>query len=276
MALVSARAVGKVACARIVAPVHPDFFGSTLLRHVLRTGEPNERYGRVWRMSKIEEGSGCLHGRLGFERAADQNLWDEAEQDFRRTAVQNGFVSPFVIRLTDLAVVFQPRKQELRVASFVGALRSILRTRNANPAEVWDVESLTGQVSFEDWRRTIEHVTHFRYRIDLGTQQSPPAMELTRLVAATQPDVTTLDLRAKDGIDSDSPLVREILRHAGDGFGDVRAVGRCAGAVSAERVWESALGGEVTVTEVSADPTTGEVSRASLLAQLSAIPPVDR
>src|SRR5690348_15702235 len=106
------RTTGKIARARIVAPKQLHLYETPAdrLRAALTPGLREERYGRLWRLGQIHEKAGNVHGHLGFGKQVDADLWDEDAQDFEPTEVPNGVASPFVIRLADLAMVFQPRR----------------------------------------------------------------------------------------------------------------------------------------------------------------------
>ncbi|PGH41290.1 hypothetical protein COO58_25995 [Micromonospora sp. WMMA1996] len=215
-------------------------------------------------MGRTSVRDGIVYGRLGFEKQVDVDLWDDRSQDFTPSAVAEGMAAPFALRLADLMVVFQIRR-DIRVMSFTGALRSILR--NATTDE-WDVRSLTGETRFSDWRQTVDVVTRVRFRFEDGPTVPPRVDGLLHLLRQANGDLATLDLRGRVGIDSDCPLVKELLAHAEKGRGELTARGRRADDGDAERVWASTLGGETVLNDVPVDTVTGEADHHALLDQI--------
>lgn len=180
----------------------------------------------------------------------------------------SGAASPFVIRLNDLAIVFQTRRQDIRVASFIGAFQAMLRTIDSN--KQWSLESLTGTMPFHLWRRDLE-ISRIRFKVGRSASL-PVASGLISLMVQCKSDMAALELRAKGGIDVDGELIRELLQHADAGYGELVAVGRKRGSTASERVWVSALEGESVVAEVSINADTGEAAFSALVAELEQIP----
>lgn len=114
---------------------------------------------------------------------------DPDAQDFKPTEVPNGSASPFLIRLADHVVVFQPRKKSIRVESFIGALRAELKTCSA---EDWEVRPLRGESSFEDWRKTVDCVTRMRFRAENSSSYGTPRTDLMRLIIDADPELATI------------------------------------------------------------------------------------
>ncbi|WP_422774211.1 hypothetical protein ACN28C_15860 [Plantactinospora sp. WMMC1484] len=268
------RASGKVARVRLVEPQQGNLFGdgAELVRQALHPGQTVERYGRIWHLGQITEENGYLFGRLGYENRVGADLWQEEAKDFEKARIENGLAAPFVIRLSDLVIVFQPRKQEIRPISFAGALRSMLTLGKSYPN--WGVEPLTGEVmSFATWRHGVDVVTRLRFRVEQADTLTAPISRVVHQIMAGCPDWASLEWRADIGLDTDAPLIQELLADAGRGVGELVAVGRSATSPNVVRRWSSQLGDESLTTEVDAMNDDGEVSHETLLAQLEGIEP---
>lgn len=261
------RPVGKLARAMIVPPAQMNLLAepADLLRSALQPGFRDERYGRLWRLSRTHERSGFVYGHLGFESRSGADLWADDEQEFEQAEVPNGAASPFAIRLTDLAIVFQTRRQDIRVASFISAFQAMLRTIDSN--QQWRLESLTGKVPFDQWLHEMEKISRVRFKMKKST---PPPSDagLIGLVLHCKPDLAVLELRAKGGIEVSGDLMRELLQRAEAGYGELVVVGRRKDSAAAERIWVSTLEGESVVSEVPIDSETGEATFATLVAEL--------
>jgi hypothetical protein len=220
----------------------------------------------VWRLGQVHERDGYLFGRLGYEASTGVDLWDDDEQDFAPTTVPGGLATPFAIRLADLALIFQTRKQDIRVTSFTGALRDILR--NATN-ERWDIVAMNRTSSFREWKRTVETVGRLRFHLERPNPNYEGRPEVERLIESLGLDVATLDLRSEDGIDTDVALAQQMLDHVERGYGNAVAVGeREIDGEKIESVWDSTLHGESLVTAAEVDPETGEVSVEVLIMEL--------
>jgi hypothetical protein len=85
----------------------------------------------------------------------------------------------------------------------------------------------------------------------------------------------TFDFRAKSGVNIDDQVVRECVRFAGSGIGEVLAVGRKNGdgPNGEQKAWVSANSAERVTHEVPLDPDAGDVAESRLLDVLAALPP---
>lgn len=241
------------------------------MRQSLRQGQSAGLRGRVWHLGPVTEEAGFLHGRLGYERRVGMDLWEDRAQDFRKAPVDSGAVAPFLIRMADLVMVYQPRKQEIRPASFVAALRAILRVGNGGAD--WRIESLGGGISFDAWRSTIDVVTRLRFRVENADLPAVPLSGAVAMLVEAGTGLAAVEWRADAGVDTDVPLVRELLDQVAGGVGDIVADGRCAGAAAAERRWNSVLGDESVMTEVELADGGEEAGRDVLLAEFATIEP---
>ena len=218
---------------------------------------------RVWHLGPVDEDNGYLFGRLGFEQKVDTDHWEEDVEDFTRGSIEKGAAAPFVIRLSDLVVVFQPRKQDIRAASFAAALRSMLRL--GHTGREWRLEPVAGRrVTFSQWRGSVDVVT--RLRVHLERVDQPPVFrsETARTLMEAGPDWATVIWQADGGLDTASRLVRELIGQVEDGFGDATASGRRADSPQTERRWDSVLGDEIAMTEIELGDDA-EVDRDVLL-----------
>ncbi|MFI7603958.1 hypothetical protein ACIBTV_02395 [Micromonospora sp. NPDC049366] len=259
--------VGKLARARIIPPQQGSVFGTPAeeVAAALVPGAETIRYRRLWRLGQVHQVDGFLHGRLGFESSTGVDLWDEEEQDFEHTDVPGGLATPFAIRLADLALIFQTRKQDIRVTSFTGAMLDILR--QATGAREWDIVALTRAQSFGDWKRSVENVKRLRFHLERPNPNYEGRPEVERLIEGLHLDVATLDLRG-ERIDTDVELTQQMLDHVMRGYGHAVAAGeRRVNGETIETVWASELDGESPISTVPAE-ADGEVSVDVLIMEL--------
>lgn len=270
------RGPGKVVRARITPPGQGDLLGgligSDLPADALRQGLKCERYGRVWYIGHLSLKDGYMSGRLGYGRTVEADLWRDEVEDFESRTVADGAASPFMIRLSDLALVFQPRKRSIRPSSFAGAMRSMLRLTTLQD---WPVTSLPGERStFQEWLQTVDTVTRIRFRVDRHSASDVPAPDVVERLLESGPDFVAIEWKtASGGIDANTPLIQELLDEALDGSGEFVAVGR-SGTPTTERRWSSALGDESAQTDVEL-PESGELDVQILRTNLDLIDPLE-
>src|ERR1044071_421725 len=150
------RNTGKVARARIIPPAQGSLFqastpGAELIR-LLVPGASTERYQRVWHVGRTEVEENYLYGRLGFESTGTADLWNDESKDFEEASTPAGVASPFAINLSNLGLAFQTRGQDIRVTSFIGAMRGILRDASGQD---WVIETARTHMSFNQWRASV-------------------------------------------------------------------------------------------------------------------------
>lgn len=268
------RATERIAAVRLEEPDQGDLFGAgaRLIREALIPGRPTERFGRIWHVGKVREEDGVLYGRLGYEERVRVDHWQEEVNDFERAYVDDGIAAPFVIRMSDLAVVYQPRKRVIRPESFASALRAMLKFgENSN----WRVKSLTGgSASFDDWQRRIDRVTRLRACLEAGGEANEGS-RMRELLAGPQPDQAWVEWRAAEGLDTNASCVRELLQQADAGTVEVVAEGQCGDSADTVWRWNSTSGDERMMTKVDVDNVDGEISREALIAELDKIDPLD-
>ncbi len=264
------RSTGKVARARIIPPDQLSLFEepSEQLVRVLVPGATTERFGRVWHVGRTEGDRTFLYGRLGFEGTGKADLWNDEDKDFEESRTPSGVAAPFAIRLRDLSLVFQTRGQDIRVTSFTGALQGILR--DATGSQNWRVVTDRAQVTFREWRVTVDKVTQMRFAVFPPNPNYQGRPQLESLIAGASLSAADITLRAEDGINTDSEIVTELLDHVERGYGrDVAVAERSADGEVIETVYSSELSGESEVLIRPANPETGEVERDTLVTELT-------
>jgi hypothetical protein len=134
---------------------------------------------------------------------------------------------------------------------------------------------MSSSSSFDDWARGVDHVNRFRFRAEgpkLPTTNESPILEA---LLHPRAEFMTFDFRAKSGVNIDDQVVRECVRFAGSGIGEVLAVGRKNGdgPNGEQKAWVSANSAERVTHEVPLDPDAGDVAESRLLDVLAALPP---
>jgi hypothetical protein len=264
------RDTGKVARARVIPPQQPSLFEpdpGDEVRRILVPGASTERYGRIWHVGRTEVEDGILYGRLGFEGSGLADLWSEDDKDFQETRTPAGVAAPFAIQLTGLRMVFQTRGQDIRVTSFVGAMQGILRDATG---QSWRIETDRREVTFAQWRSTVEKVTQMRFTVEPPNPNYEGRPDLERLIEGASLSAAEIVLRSEDGIVTDADIVTQLLDHAERGYGRDVAVGeRTVDGEVVESVYSSELHGETEVAVRPANPETGEVERETLRQELT-------
>jgi hypothetical protein len=261
-----------VARARIIQPGQVSFFeedepGLEAAR-ILVPGASTERFGRIWHIGRTEQEDGFFYGRLGFEGSGTADLWDEDNKDFQAARTPAGVASPFAVRLSDLRIAFQIRGRDIRLMSFIGALQGILREESGDSG--WRVESDKAEMSFSEWRASVQRVTdmHFHVEPPNPNYQGRPVLE--QLIDGARLSAAEIDLHSEDGVNTDAEIVVELLDHVNRNYGRNVATGeRTIDDRVTETVYSSELNGESEVRVVPANPETGEVEQETLRRELT-------
>jgi hypothetical protein len=239
----------------------------------LEPGASTERYQRIWHVGRTEIEDDILFGRLGFESSGHADLWDEEDKDFREARTPAGVAAPFAVQLSDFRLVFQTRGQDIRVTSFIGAIRGILRDATGQD---WRVEALRREMSFAQWRETVERVVQMRFSIEPPNPNYEGRPDVKRIIEDARVSAAEIVLRSEEGIDTDADIVAQLLNHVDLGYGSDVAVGErpVAGEVTEaegviEVVYSSELNGETEVVIRPANSETGEVEVATLREELT-------
>lgn len=266
------RDTGKVAHARIIPPGQLSLFvpdPADAVRSILVPGASTERYSRTWHVGRTELEDNILYGRLGFEGSGLADLWSEEDKDFQETQTPAGVASPFAIQLSHLRMVFQTRGQDIRVTSFTNALRGILRDASEQD---WRVEADRREVSFTQWRATVDKVVQMRFFVEPPNPNYEGRPDIERLIEGASLSAAELVLRSDDGIITDAEIVTQLLDHVERNYGRDVAVGeRMVDGEVVESVYSSELRGETEVAVVPANPETGEVEKETLKQELTRV-----
>lgn len=265
------RTTGKVVRAQIVPPSQESLFEEYSPRQelisALAPGASTERYQRVWHVGRIEINDDVLFGRLGFEGSGHADLWNEEDKDFQEARTPAGVASPFAILLSNFRLVFQTRGQDIRVTSFIGAMRGILRDASEQD---WRIEAIRREMSFPQWRQTVERVIQMRFSIEPPNPNYEGRPDIERLIEGARLSAAEIVLRSEDGIVTDADYVVQLLDHVERGYGSDVAVGeRIVDEEVVEAVYSSELNGETEVAVRPANPETGEVEAATLREELT-------
>lgn len=271
------RNTGKVARAQIIPPAQESLFEEHSPREelirALAPGASTERYQRVWHVGRTEVEDDILFGRLGFESSGHADLWNEDDKDFQEARTPAGVAAPFAVQLSDFRLVFQTRGQDIRVTSFIGAIRGILRD---GTGQDWRVEAIRREMSFPEWRRTVDRVIQMRFSVEPPNPNYEGRPDVERLIEGARLNAAEIVLRSQEGIDTDADIVVQLLDHVNLGYGSDVAVGErpvTEDVTEAEEVIEvvysSELNGETEVVIRPANPETGEVEVATLREELT-------
>ncbi|HZM74552.1 MAG TPA: hypothetical protein VFC19_02435 [Candidatus Limnocylindrales bacterium] len=269
----AARTTARIVRAKLIEPDQTDILGggAGLVRRALQAGTSEYRNGRAWHVGQIRDEGGYLYGHLGYEQRVGNDQWHGEIKDFAKGSFRRGVAAPFVVRLADLVIVYQPRKGAITPESFVAAFRSILKIGKLG--EEWRVQPVPGTgKSFLHWREGVDVVTRIRFGMKPDSVPVTYTSSTAHRLAEAHPESTSIEWHAKrGGLDTDAPLIRELLDQASSGVGQLAAHGRCGDSINAVRRWNSLLGDEDIVTEVEIPQPADEVSRETLLAELQKI-----
>lgn len=265
------RNTGKVARAQIIPPSQESLFEEHSSRQelvrALAPGASTERYQRVWHVGRTETEDDILFGRLGFEGSGHADLWNEEDKDFQEARTPAGVAAPFAIQLSNFRLVFQTRGQDIRVTSFIGAIRGILRDASGQD---WRVAPIRREMSFPQWRQTVERVILMRFSVEPPNPNYEGRPDVERLIEGARLSSAEIVLRSEDGIDTDADIVVQLLDHVNRDYGSDVAVGeRIVDEEVVEAVYSSELNGESEVVVRPANPETGEVDVATLREELT-------
>lgn len=267
--------MARVAQARIIPPLESVLFPSPseAVRDILVAGARQLARTRTWYFGGVTQRSSHVVARLGYGTEEDTDLYDEGSKDFKKSTVMRGRTVKLVIRLTDLVVVYGRPRPGMPDRDFTSGLRFMLRAGDSS--RKWDVASMSSSSNFDDWARSVDLVSRFRFRAEgpkLPTTNESPILDA---LLHPRAEFMTFDFRAKSGVNIDDQVVRECVRFAGSGIGEVLAVGRKTGdgPTGEQKAWVSANSAERVTHEVPLDPDAGDVAESRLLDVLAALPP---
>jgi hypothetical protein len=240
----------------------------------------DERYlarSRFWRIGGVRPDEHRIIARLGYETEDETDLYDPVTHDFKREAVLRGRTVTFVVRLEDLAVVYERRRAAMSEQEFATGLRVVLRA--ADPHSKWEVVPVDNRTTFEDWARGVDCLNRFRYR--KGAEgQSVSGVDSSSALGGLlwpRPGLLTIDFRSGDGANVDDEAFKQLVRLAEKGWGEVLAVGRRSnqGGPGVVKAWESTRSAERLVEEIPLDEDDSVESSESRLLEVLATVAVD-
>jgi hypothetical protein len=266
--LLPRRPIGRIAFGLIEAlTIRATMQPREALEAALVVGTRIERHNRVWRMGPWHHEGLAIVGRIGYESAGVNELWDDELQDFKESMRPLGLTSPFAIDGSKLRVAFQLRGRDIRVNSFTGALQALMN--EASPTDRWRVRRELRQVSFDTWATTVDRVTLVHATLERPNPHYGARRRVRELIEDTNARIAELVVRADpselQGLDIGAPFVREAIEHTSDNYGSLTAVGERGGD---EAQWNSKLKGAAEVSRVPADPVTRDVSSNALRHEL--------
>jgi hypothetical protein len=266
----SARSTERIFLGRLVEPSQGSLLGegADLVRKALEPGRPTVRSAKIWHIGDVGEQEGLFYARLGYGAQVRVDRWQEREKTFTRTHFIGGVAAPFLIRMSDLVIAYQPRKQDIRQSSFVATLREMLKY--GKDGADWRIESPTGRaLSFDAWRGDVARITRLRFSFERNDRTPPPMLSTTvDMLLHACPDRAAIEWWADGGLNSDDPLVRELRNLVAAGFAEMTAEGRRGDSTNAIRQWTSKTGEENLILEVDVSDDDDEVSREVLAEQL--------
>lgn len=216
------------------------------------------RYDRVWHMARFSREDGWIHGRIGFERADQGPMWNEAEQDFVEATVLQAQAVPFVIDVPTMRMAFQLRGTTIKPGTFRGNFQGLLN--EARPSYRWVVR-LEGvqQPPWEEWREIVSRVIELRVHMEKPNPRYP-GREVENLFEQSKAAAADLVLKAPENgdINLDAEFVLQAIQLAQE-HGRIAATGVVEeeGQLRKEP-WRSTLEGAVATESVRANPETGE------------------
>jgi hypothetical protein len=227
----SSRSTERIVLGRLVEPAQGNLLGEapTLVRTALEPGRPTVRSGRVWHIGDVGEQEGFFYARLGYGARVRADQWQEDAKTFTRTYFIGGVAVPFLIRMSDLVIAYQPRKQDIRQDAFVATLREMLKY--GKEGADWRIESPTGRaLSFGAWREDVDRITRLRFSFERIDRTSPPPTlsAIVDMLLRACPDRAAIEWWADGGLDADDPLVRESAGRASPSGRQTRVAARPA------------------------------------------------
>jgi hypothetical protein len=266
--------MARVAQARIIPPAAGTLFPSPseAVRDILVAGARHFARTRTWYFGGVRQNVDHVVARLGYKTEEETDLYDEESKDFKQIAVVRGRTVKFVVRLTDLVVVYARRRSGMPDQDFTSGLRFMLRACDLK--RKWDVASMGSPADFDDWALGVDLVNRFRFHTEGITLPAADDSSIPQILLEPRAERLTLDLRAKFGLDINHRIIRECLDMADGGLGEVLAVGQRNedGTSLEQKAWVSANSAERVTHQVPADADAGDVAESTLLDILAAQP----
>lgn len=201
------------------------------------------RYGRRWHLARIaSEDPDFIFGRIGFvsQRELSTLFFDPDQQDFVRGGASSGVVVPLAINKHNGLVVYQLRPGVVRETSFTGALQALLNA--SSRTYLWSVQPQAVASTFDEWRRQVDLVTGFQFRLDKPNPHYWDSEAIEEAIEGIHLEWLRLAGNAEAGqsVDTDADLFRQALDHVLRDYG--RGVVRGVDADRTESAWVKVKG----------------------------------
>ncbi|OFN74225.1 hypothetical protein HMPREF2526_04200 [Corynebacterium sp. HMSC070E08] len=191
------------------------------MENALSQGSGVERYGRIWRVGKVEQEGNVLIGKLGFvNRPKTSEVWDENELDFQEFEFKDGSSATFAVNLETLKLALQPTA-DVSVTSALGAIRALLSLEG----EKWTVSPLKRSIDFETWKSTVDKIVRVKYKLRKPNPHYGEAKSLEEVMESAEAEVVALEMSSSKGLDLGSQFLRETQMHTDRGYGEADFTG---------------------------------------------------
>ncbi|MCQ4616902.1 hypothetical protein KBX29_08700 [Corynebacterium sp. CCUG 18816] len=254
----------KVYRVQIEPPVQPFLSVKRTAQRVenaLSQGSSAVRYGRIWRVGKVEHDGNVLIGKLGFvNRPKTSEVWNEDKLDFQEFEFEGGASSTFAVNLDTLKLAIQPTTN-VPVTSALGAIRSLLSLEG----EKWTISPLKRSTDFETWRTTVDKIIRAKYKLRKPNPHYGEAKSLEEIMENAEAEVVVLEMSSRGGLDLDSQFLRQTQMHTDRGYGEADFTGtrRSANGTNVETRFSSMAGAEEEAIEINAN-NDGEISNTAI------------
>lgn len=254
----------KVYRVKIEPPIEPFLSAedsATRVENALSQGSGAERYGRLWRIGRVEKQGRVLVGKLGIvNRAKRTESWNEKEEDFEELEFTEGASAIFAVNLESLTLAVQPTA-DVKITGALGALRAMLSLEG----EKWTISPLKKSVDFSDWIKTVDRVVRVKYRLRKPNPHYGDAKNLEDIMEAAEAQVVSLEMASDDGLDLNSSFLQETQLHTDRGYGeaDFTGIKNAEDGDIIESKFSSLAGAEEEAVEVPV-LENGEISTESI------------
>ncbi|ERS41840.1 hypothetical protein HMPREF1287_01162 [Corynebacterium sp. KPL1986] len=227
------------------------------VENALSQGSGVERYGRLWRIGRVDKIDNVVIGKLGFiNRPKTSEIWDEEELDFQEVQFKDGSSATFAVNLDNLSLAIQSTPN-VGVTSALGAIRALLSLEG----EKWTLSPLKRAVSFEQWKNSVDKIVRAKYKLRKPNPHYGEAKSLEEIMEGAEAEVATLEVSSDQGLDLDSSFLQETQLHTERGYGEADFVGIRSDATgqNVETKYSSIAGSEEEAVEIET-LENGEVS----------------
>lgn len=202
-------------------------FADAMVR-VLDPHVVNQKYGRLWRVSRPKVAVEFIHGRLGFSRskAAEAVVYDEKALDFVTEPVptEDGRFAHFSIGIASQILVFETVPGSIDREVFVSRFSDFIRMTD----EPYELRAISDDDSFEKWKARVDRVTRLAVAV---ARPNPDVTKATERTLQKLVDINADKMEIKvesaqpGGINTGPEAISDPIEHALSGYGRARAVG---------------------------------------------------